>query len=241
MRRWVAVVLAVLILVAASGCRRVRIEDTQTAGTDSASIALGDARSAEVDLKFGAGTLVVGSKTASDTLMTGTFETAPETLLPEVDYEVADGIGRLSVKQPPHRAFSAVGYRNEWDVRLAEGVPMRLDVEAGAGECTLELGGLDLSELSVSAGAGEFTVDLTGDWTHDVDAEISGGVGEMTLRVPRDVGVRVRSQSGIGEVSADGFRIEGGAYVNESYGTSPVTLDIDLQQGVGDVRLAVAD
>lgn len=241
MKRWMVAVLVVLVLVAASGCRRVRIEDTETAGRDSASIALGDARGAEVELKFGAGTLLVGSKTDSDTLMTGTFETVPERLLPEMDYEVADGVGRLSVTQPPVSAFSAPGYRNEWDLRLAEGVPMRLDVEAGAGECTLELGGLDLSELSVSAGAGEFTVDLTGDWTHDLDAEISGGVGEMTLRVPRDVGVRVRSQSGIGSVSAEGLRIDGGAYVNEAYGTSPVTLDIDLQQGVGEVRLVVAD
>lgn len=241
MKRWMVVVLAVLVLVAASGCRRVRIEDTDLAGTDSASIALGDARSAEVDLEFGAGTLVVGSKAASDTLMTGAFETVPERLLPEVDYEVADGIGRLKVTQPPHSAFSAAGYRNEWDVRLAEGVPMRLEVDAGAGECTLELGGLDLSELSVSAGAGELTVDLAGEWTRDLDAEISGGVGEVTLRVPRDVGVRVRSQSGIGSVSAEGFRIDGGAYVNGAYGSSPVTLDIDLQQGVGDVRLEVAD
>jgi hypothetical protein len=43
-------------------------------------------------------------------------------------------------------------------------------------------------------GAGEVTVDLTGDWQNDLDVNIEGGVGEITLRLPRGVGVRVEAE-----------------------------------------------
>ena len=115
-----------------------------------------------------------------------------------------------------------------------------LETEFGAGESTLG-SAVAVSRPAGRFGAGETTIDLSGEWAEDLAAQISGGVGQVTLIVPRDVGVRVRSQSGIGAVSAEDFRIEGGAYVNDALGDTPVTLDVELQQGIGDVELVLAD
>ena len=88
-------------------------------------------------------------------------------------------------------------------------------------------------------GAGQTTVDLTGDYGQDFDASIEGGVGEATVLVPSEVGVRARAEGGLGEINAKGFRREGDAYVNDAYGDSEVTLDVDVQGGVGELNLEV--
>lgn len=243
------IVLVALALLAGTGCRRVRVADvepTAAEGRVEREVELAGAERAKVALKMGAGEMSVRSKPGSDTLMTATFKARPERWLPEVRYDVAAGVGRLDVTQPSigSPTFDPDWFddnTNEWDVRLAEGVPMDLAIDLGAGESTLRLGGLRLADLTVATGAGETTIDLSGEWAEDLAAQISGGVGQVTLIVPRDVGVRVRSQSGIGAVSAEDFRIEGGAYVNDALGDTPVTLDVELQQGIGDVELVLAD
>ena len=66
--------------------------------------------------------------------------------------------------------------------------------------------------------------------------------GGIRLHLPRDVGVRVRIQSSSGDISADGMKLEsedrdGSLYVNDAFGSSPVTLQIDIESSSGDVTL----
>jgi len=88
---------------------------------------------------------------------------------------------------------------------------------------------------------GETTVELLGDWKKDLQANIKGGIGKATLRLPVNVGVRVESDKGIGSVSARGLRKEGNIYTNESYGKSKVTLNIHVQAGIGEIQLELVD
>src|SRR3712207_9265407 len=90
-----------------------------------------------------------------------------------------------------------------------------LVVEMGAGESDLDLDSLTLTGLDLEMGAGETTVDLTGDYDRDFDASIQGGVGEGTVLVPSEVGVRARAEGGIGKIEAEGFQRDGAAYVND--------------------------
>ncbi len=129
---------------------------------------------------------------------------------------------------------------NEWDLHLGKDIPLDLDVELGAGQSDLALGGLRLTELDIRTGAGESTIDLSGDWERDLDVNIQGGVGKSTLRLPEDVGVRVRADVGLGDVDAHGLSKDGDAYVNDAYGESDITLDINLDGGVGEVNLELA-
>jgi Cell wall-active antibiotics response 4TMS YvqF len=88
-------------------------------------------------------------------------------------------------------------------------------------------------------GAGKTTVDLTGDYARDVDASIQGGVGEATVLLPSEVGVRARAEGGLGEINAKGLQREGELYVNDAYGDSDVALNVDVQGGVGQINLEV--
>ena len=77
------------------------------------------------------------------------------------------------------------------------------------------------------------------DYAQDFDVSIEGGVGEATVLVPSEVRVRVRAEGGLGKINAGGFQREGEAYVNDAYGDSEVTLDVDVRGGVGTINLEV--
>ena len=61
---------------------------------------------------------------------------------------------------------------------------LELKVEMGAGEGRLHLRDVPVTRLTLNMGAGRVMVDLTGDRKKDVDADIEGGVGEATVRLP---------------------------------------------------------
>jgi hypothetical protein len=75
-----------------------------------------------------------------------------------------------------------------------------------------------------------------------VNAKVECGIGELTLRVPADVGVQISGrQEGIGDLSADGFTMNGNQLTNAAWDTSPVKMYIALTRGVGDVRIETID
>ena len=106
-------------------------------------------------------------------------------------------------------------------------------------ESDLDLDSLALTGLNLEMGAGNLRVDLTGDYGQDINANIQGGVGEATVQLPSEVGVRVRAEGGLGKINAEGLRREGDSYVNDAYGESDTTLNVDVQGGVGQINLEV--
>lgn len=114
-------------------------------------------------------------------------------------------------------------------------------IETGLGETNIQFGGGRLDDLNVKMGTGSVLIDLRGTWESNMNATIGGGLGDLTLKLPRDVGVRVRANTGLGDVKANGFRIQDDAYVNDAYGESDVTLDINIDTGVGTVILELGE
>jgi hypothetical protein len=205
---------------------------------ESRTIQPEDAKSVRAHLTMGAGELKVGG--AADALMEGDFSYNVADWKPQIDYEASGEKGDLTVEQGSgDDGRLGGGARNEWDLRFNDDVPTDLVVEMGAGESDLDLDSLTLTGLDLEMGAGETTVDLTGDYAQDFDASIEGGVGEATVLVPSEVGVRVRAEGGLGKINAEGFQREGEAYVNEAYGDSDVSLNVDVRGGVGSINLEV--
>jgi hypothetical protein len=228
-------VLFLLALLAVCGCNmggdRVTTSETRK---ESKTVALGAAQSVRVNLNMKAGELKVEG--GATQLLDADFTYNVPEWKPEVKYEVSGSVGNLEVAQPGSGS-STSNTRNEWDVRLGNKTPMEMTVNMGAGRATLTLSGLALSRLELNMGAGETTVDLTGDWKKDLSAQIHGGVGRATIRLPRDVGVHVVAQGGLGAINASAFHKQGDAYVNDQYGKSPVTLQIEVEGGVGEINL----
>jgi hypothetical protein len=226
------------MLLGVAACTILSNAPTGPLQTETKDVKLGDAKSVRVEIKMGAGELKVGG--GARDLLNGEFTYNAAAWKPLVEYAVHGSEGLLTVQQPRH-VGSLGDARYAWDLRLNEKVPLSLSVEQGAGRAELTLGRLSLNTLDLHIGAGETIVDLTGDWKNDLRAEIRGGVGRATLRLPRDVGVRVTVAGGIGAINAPDLRKEGGAYVNDAYGKSPVTLRVDVKGGVGEINLELGE
>jgi N-terminal domain of toast_rack, DUF2154 len=225
----------VLCVVLLAGCgSKPRVGETRT---ESRSVELGDANAVRVEINMGAGEL--GVTGGAEKLLEADFTYNVADLKPEVEYSG----GTLVVKQPEIEGLPALqgitGFRNEWDLRLHEGTPMNLKVDLGAGTSDLRLTGLALTGLNISQGAGRSSVDLSGDWKRDLEGAIDVGAAEITVRLPRDVGVRVEAGAGVGTINAPGLTKDGNVYTNAAYGVSDVTLRLDIEAGVGRVNLEV--
>ena len=203
--------------------------------SESRSVELGGAESARVEVDLGAGELWVEGGSAR--LLDADFHYSLRAWKPEVKYDVSVGRGYLTVRQPRVHGFHTGNQENRWDLRLNDKVPIDMRVNLGAGKGTFKLSGTALRRLEVEIGAGELQVDLTGAWDHDLDAQIRGGVGEATVRLPRDVGVRVTATGGLGGINAQGLRKEDGYYVNDAYGKSDVHLRVTVTGGIGQINL----
>jgi hypothetical protein len=205
----------------------------------SESVDLENAQSVVAELRMGAGELNLTG--GADALMEADFSYNVSEWEPGVSYDLSGETGELTVEQGSSDEGVRLGgaARNEWEVRLNDEVPTELHVEMGAGESDLDLDSLTLTGLDLQMGAGKTTVDLTGDYGQDLDASIQGGVGEATVLLPSEVGVRARAEGGLGKINAEGLQREGDSYVNDAYGNSDVTLDVDVQGGVGAINLEV--
>ena len=101
----------------------------------------------------------------------------------------------------------------------------------------MDLKGLNLSTLEVNAGVGDMTIDLGGKWEKSFDASLEMGVGKSTIILPKEVGVKIISSKGIGNTNFVGFISEGdGIYVNEAYKDADVIINLTTELGIGEVN-----
>ncbi|HEX6607148.1 MAG TPA: toast rack family protein [Chloroflexia bacterium] len=253
---WVLLVLGMLLLLCGGGFVAMAAWITTTAvkvvgdiptvvvgplQTETSSIQLDGAHAVDVNLKMGAGNLTLAG--GATNLLDGTFTYDVAAWKPEVTYQVNGSTGTLTVRQARENGIVRTldHPHNEWDLHLQDDVPLTLTASMGAGESKLKLGSLNLTKLDLQTGAGTAMVDLTGNWKQNLTAGIEGGIGDMTVKLPRDAGVRVKVEhSGLGKVQATDLTVSGDTYTNAAYGHSPVTLDLTVQLGVGNITLEQA-
>ena len=227
---------ALASLLVAASCHHDGDFPAGPAQRESQTVKLEGAQSVRVEVKMGAGDLKLGG--GARDLLEADFTYPATRWRPEVRYTVSGTRGTLEIRQPegsggPHHR----GGQYSWDLRLNNKVPMDMRVELGAGRADLTLGTLQLSNLEVNMGVGETVVDLTGDWKNDFQAKIHGGVGQATVKLPRDVGVRVRARGGIGEIRAGDLKKDGDIYTNDAFGKSSVSLQVEVEGGIGQINL----
>ncbi|MDF1515575.1 MAG: LiaF-related protein [Anaerolineae bacterium] len=77
--------------------------------------------------------------------------------------------------------------------------------------------------------------------TVDLDVDLHGGVGRITVVLPTTIGVRVNVNEAFGKVNADDLTMEDGIYINSAYDQSEVTMRINIDAGVGAINLQLGE
>ncbi|HEY7612240.1 MAG TPA: LiaF domain-containing protein [Gemmatimonadales bacterium] len=116
------------------------------------------------------------------------------------------------------------------------------EITAGAAELTvLELGNSRCDHLALEGGMGKVTLDFGGAWTSSTTAQIKMAVGELTLRLPRKVGVRLTLDRFLSSFEPAGLVRAGNAYESQGYDRTDRKLDIAVTTAVGGVKVEWAE
>lgn len=117
---------------------------------------------------------------------------------------------------------------------------LRFDVGAASIEAT-GVGNANVEHVDVDCGAGALTLDFSGAWAADVDARLRVRLGAVTLRVPRDVGVRARADVTLGTFEHEGFREQDGVHYSSNWESARRRLTIDASMLIGTLEIERID
>ncbi len=217
-----------------AGCV-IDVHNTGPVQHDAISIPRDKSEFLRVNLTMGAGNLSVSP--GSGQFVDGAMTYNVEYWKPVVNYTSAAGHGTLDINQPGTHHGQTGNVKYDWDLHIANDIPVDLTVHFGAGEAHLDLGNLFLRSVDVEMGVGELTMDLRGAPRRDYEVRVRGGIGQATIRLPHDAGVYAKAQGGIGSVHSTGLRQEGDHLVNDAYDHSKASIHLDIQGGIGEIDL----
>lgn len=237
-----------------------------------------------VDVDFVAGAITIAPGEPG-TLYRAAIVYHEDRVEPSVNYD--PDARRLRIAVGEGRITAA---RGEWkdqrlDLRLSPAVSTRLDLDVGAAETALDLGGLALTRVDVSIGAsatevdfsrpnrvacerlsievgaaelvatrlgnsrcrrlavsgavGKLVLDFTGrrDAGAEMHADVEFGLGELTLRLPADLGVAVTLDRLLVGFERHGLVRRGNGYYTANFDTASERLLLDIRAAFGDVKI----
>jgi hypothetical protein len=118
----------------------------------------------------------------------------------------------------------------------------RVNLEAGAARFhARQLGNLNAQAVTVNGGVGNIVLDFSGEWSQDMTANISVGVGTLTIVVPRGLGVEVRRSGVLSGFDGQELVRRGDAYYSADWDVASRRLSINLNAAIGRVRVSWTD
>jgi len=131
------------------------------------------------------------------------------------------------------------------DIDFREPNPVRMhkmSIDVGASALTIiGLGNANFNKLSFDGGVGDFTLDFSGDFKHRARVDIDVGLGSLTIRLPKDAGVEIRSESSfLSSFSIDKRdfdEVEDDLYQNDNFGETDKELIFEVDIGLGSIDI----
>lgn len=221
------------------------------------SIEFGKAREIKTDISFFAGELNIN--TSTNQLAECLYGYSEGFLRPEMIYSESGKTGYLAIRsEEKDKGLDIDNDSNKWNLSINKDIKNDLAIKLKAGEANIDLKDCRLNsfEYKMTAGesninlknssvpmirvallAGEANIDLSGKWLNDGFAEIKGGVGEVTVKVPFNTGVKVNISGVLGEVNIPFFHKIGNTYTNDSFEKTKYTLSLDISGGIGQINV----
>lgn len=206
------------------------------------------------DYDAGRGAVVLGLRAAGDgglRVVSGRQlrQVANVTLSPRVDLDLALTLGATDAD------IELGGLRvADWSLRTGasqavvrfsqpNGIRCRRgSLTAGAADLTvLGLGNSRCDRIDFEGGMGKVVLDFAGGWTSSAAVGVKMAVGDLTLRLPRRVGVRLMLDKFLASFEPAGLLTRDGGFQSPGYAEAERRLDIALTTAVGGVRVEWVD
>ena len=128
-------------------------------------------------------------------------------------------------------------FDNRLDVRLNDKPIWTVNATVGAGKGTFDLSRYVVRNIKLEAGAAEVELTLGGKATQS-DVKISAGVASITIRVPKNVGVKVKREGAMNVNTLDGFTDAGdNTSISPDYEKAANKINIDFEGGISTFKV----
>lgn len=133
------------------------------------------------------------------------------------------------------------------ETRISFNQPNRVSAEhvrLEAGAASLRVNGLGnarAARYSFQGGVGETTLDFGGEWTRSATASAELGIGSLTLRFPRSLGVRITKSSFLTSFDSSGMVKRGNVFYSRNWDTAPHKLSLDVSAALGSIQVEWID
>ena len=115
-------------------------------------------------------------------------------------------------------------------------------ISAGAAEVSvLGLGNSRCDEIEFEGGIGRVLLDFAGAWSSSSQVEVKMAMGELTLRLPRRIGLRITMDKFLSSFEPAGLVPWGSGFQSPNYQTSARHLDLELTTAMGGVNVEWVD
>jgi hypothetical protein len=112
-------------------------------------------------------------------------------------------------------------------------------ISAGAaGVIVKKLGNSGCRRWEVEGGVGTADLDLSGDFPDGASIHVEMSLGSVTLRIPRDLGVRLTASRFLSSFDPEGFVRDGRTFVSRNYDTASRRAEVRVESTLGEIRVS---
>lgn len=160
----------------------------------------------------------------------------------DLDFEFGAAMAEIELGGLSVRSLDLSTGASETRVQFSEPNRIQLDrlnIDVGAAQLTVRgLGNANVREVQLHGGVAEMTLDFAGRWRGDTHLDADFGLGSLTLRVPRDVGVRVHKDTFLASLEAPRMSRRGGDdYYSDNWDSAQRKLTVDIEGAFGDITI----
>ncbi|MDB5243311.1 MAG: hypothetical protein JWP57_3936 [Spirosoma sp.] len=218
---------------------RKRRSDTDKVQTSTFAESMdADTREAVLKLSGGAGRFII-SNPSSELIKADTKQSVGSYSM-SVDRDATTHIPTIELKPTEENQevnLADGDFENRVDVHLNAKPVWTMDIALGAGQGDLDLSAYAIRSLKLAAGAAELDLKL-GSKADASDVKLDVGAASVTVRVPKEVGCRIKKDGALNLEQLDDFTdMGGGEFVSPGYNTSTKKMTIRFDGGISHFKV----
>ena len=236
---WLVSVLILIIFFACLGIAIWQYGASPPMGqvTKSYSQPLGNLQSAQIEIDFTAGSLMLGSlHSGSPNLVEAISNVKDAGSDIRTDFRRQGSAGRLqlSTEHIKRRLHS----ETSWEVRLTRNIPLTIDVKSAVGNLDLDLRQLEVTELRMDVDAGSYAVKMPSS-AGTTRAYIKADIANIEITIPDGVAARIKADVDLAAFDLDDSRFpkKGDYYMSDDFDHAENRIDVELDCDIGRVEI----
>ena len=153
---------------------------------------------------------------------------------PLVSHDVSGDSLEISVAEKARRLFVGNG---STEIIFAKNLPVELTLRTGVADALFDLTDLLAKRLNIEAGAGDLTISLG---RVDGIINIKGGVGNITVYVPENIGIRLQAEGALISIESEDGKMTGigeRRYESSDLAAKDAIIELNVEAAVCSIKL----